>query len=147
MLTLIWLIAVIVGLLALAYGNAAGWLWTGAIVVSLLAAWAAQLLPGWILLLLTGAFVVLAIPLNLPSLRRKLISDAVLSSFRKLLPPMSQTERDAIEAGTVWWDGDLFSGNPDWEKLLAMPQPKLSSDEQRFLDRECNELCAMVQTS
>src|SRR6266571_4133934 len=50
----------------------------------------------------------------------------------------------AIAAGTVWWDGDLFSGNPDWEKLLAMPQPKLSSDEQRFLDRECNELCAMV---
>ena len=57
---------------------------------------------------------------------------------------MSSTERDAIEAGTVWWDGDLFSGKPDWEKLLAMPAPALTAEEQRFLDRECEELCAMV---
>src|SRR5437870_3874404 len=144
MLTLVWLIAVIVGFLALAYVNAAGMLWTGAIAVVLVAAWGARLLPGLILLLLTGAFVVLAIPLNLPSLRRKLISDAVLSSFRKLLPPMSQTEREAIEAGTVWWDGELFSGRPNWAKLLALPRPQLTVDEQHFLDHECEELCAMV---
>ena len=133
MLTLVWLIAVIVGFLALAYVNAAGMLWTGAIAVVLVAAWGARLLPGLILLLLTGAFVVLAIPLNLPSLRRKLISDAVLSSFRKLLPPMSQTEREAIEAGTVWWDGELFSGRPNWAKLLALPRPQLTAEEQHDL--------------
>ena len=57
---------------------------------------------------------------------------------------MSSTERDAIEAGTVWWDGDLFSGKPDWDKLLATPRPVLTADEQRFLDHECEELCAMV---
>ena len=57
---------------------------------------------------------------------------------------MSQTEREAIEAGTVWWDGELFSGRPDWEKLLAIPAPKLTAEEQRFLDGECEELCGMV---
>jgi acyl-CoA dehydrogenase len=57
---------------------------------------------------------------------------------------MSQTEREAIEAGTVWWDGELFSGRPDWAKLLAVPQPKLTAEEQRFLDNECAELCGMV---
>ncbi len=57
---------------------------------------------------------------------------------------MSQTEREAIEAGTVWWDGDLFSGRPDWSKLLAVPAPALTPEEQRFLDNECEELCAMV---
>src|SRR5438552_285759 len=144
MLTVLWLFAVIVGFFALAYINAAGWAWTVAIGAALAAAWAMHAIPLLAMLILAVAAILLAIPLNVPVLRRKLISDAILSVFRKVLPPMSRTERDAIEAGTVWWDGDLFSGNPDWEKLLAMPQPKLSSDEQRFLDRECNELCAMV---
>jgi acyl-CoA dehydrogenase len=57
---------------------------------------------------------------------------------------MSQTEREAIDAGTVWWDGDLFSGRPDWNKLLAVPQPRLTAEEQSFLDNETEQLCAMV---
>ena len=56
---------------------------------------------------------------------------------------MSQTEREAIDAGTVWWDGDLFSGRPDWDKLLAVPAPKLTPEEQAFVDGPCEELCAM----
>ncbi len=88
--------------------------------------------------------VLLAIPLNYPPLRRKLISDGVLAVFRKILPPMSQTEREAIEAGTVWWDGELFSGRPDWKKLLALPPPRLTAEEQPFLDHECEEVCGMV---
>ena len=57
---------------------------------------------------------------------------------------MSQTEKEAIDAGTVWWDADLFSGKPDWEKLLAIPAPKLSAEEQAFLDGPCEELCRMI---
>jgi acyl-CoA dehydrogenase len=60
------------------------------------------------------------------------------------MPPISETERDAIDAGSVWWDGDLFSGNPDWNKLLATPQAKLSDQEQAFMDGPVRQLCAMV---
>jgi acyl-CoA dehydrogenase len=144
MLILIWLAAVVVGVLALSYANAAGWLWTLVLAAALGVAWTTHLLWPLALLVLGAALVVLAIPLNWPPLRRRLISDAILAVFRKILPPMSQTEREAIEAGTVWWDGELFSGRPDWAKLLATPQPKLTAEEQRFLDNECAELCGMV---
>ena len=58
---------------------------------------------------------------------------------------MSQTERDAIEAGTVWWDGELFSGTPELAASCSRtPQPTLTAEEQRFLDDDVEELCAMV---
>src|SRR5215472_4611644 len=77
-------------------------------------------------------------------LRRQLVSRLVLRWYRNQLPAMSQTEREAIDAGTVWWDGDLFSGHPDWNKLLAVPRPALSAEEQSFLDNETEQLCAML---
>ncbi len=76
-------------------------------------------------------------------LRRALISDPLLALYRRILPDMSQTEREAIDAGTVWWDADLFSGRPDWDKLLAVPAPGLTPEEQAFVDGPCEELCAM----
>ncbi len=144
MLTLIWIAVVIVGFFGLAYINATGWLWTGAIAAALAIAWLAHLVPSLLLIVLAVALVVLAIPLNTPPLRRSLISDGVLALFRKILPSMTATEREAIEAGTVGWDGELFSGRPDWKKLLALPRPQLSAEEQSFLDHECEEVCAMV---
>jgi len=144
MLTLIWIVVVFAGFVALSYVAAAGWLWCAAIAVALGIAFAAHLLPAALLLLFSAAFVLLAIPLNAPRLRRALISDGVLAAFRKALPPMTSTEREAIEAGTVGWDAQLFSGRPDWAKWLATLAPKLTAEEQRFLDEECEELCAMV---
>ncbi len=144
MLILAWFIAVLIGAFALAYVNASGILWSAGLAVALAFAWGAQVLPTSLVLLFAVVFVLLALPLNAPALRRKLVSDAVLSAFRKVLPPMSQTEREAIEAGTVWWDGELFSGKPDWMKLLAAPRPMLTPEEQHFLDHETEELCAMV---
>ena len=144
MLTLAWFVAVVVGALALAYVNASGLVWSGALAAALGVAWGAQLLPPWLALLLTGAFVLLAIPLNVPKLRRKLISEGVLAAFAKVLPPMSQTEREAIEAGTVWWDGELFSGKPDWRRLLDAPRPTLTPEERGFLDNEVETLCGMT---
>ena len=61
-----------------------------------------------------------------------------------MLPTMSNTEREALEAGSVWWDGELFSGIPNWEKLLSMPAPVVSSEEKIFLQGPCEELCRML---
>src|SRR5579864_498278 len=144
MLTVIWIVGVVVGFFVLAYLNAAGWLWTAAIAAALAIAWGAQLLPLLLLIVFALALVTLAIPLNYLPLRRRLISDGVLAVFRKILPPMTSTEREAIEAGTVSWDGDLFSGRPDWKKLLALAPPRLTAEEQSFIDHECEEVCAMV---
>src|ERR1700753_2786577 len=64
--------------------------------------------------------------LNVKPLRRMLISRAFLGSYRRLLPSMSQTEKEALDAGTVWWDGELFTGAPRWEKLRSAKPPQLS---------------------
>ena len=61
-----------------------------------------------------------------------------------MLPSMSDTEREALEAGTVWWDGELFTGRPDWNKLLSAQAPRLTADEQAFIDGPCEELCRMI---
>ncbi|SER11686.1 acyl-CoA dehydrogenase [Nitrosomonas sp. Nm51] len=82
--------------------------------------------------------------LFVPWLRRLIISNQFLKIFRKMLPPISQTEQEALDAGTVWWDGDLFSGKPDWNKLLAYPKPQLSDEEQAFLDGPVEQLCDML---
>src|SRR4030095_13425811 len=110
MVTTFWIIAVLIGFLALAYVNASGRTWSASIASALLVSWFLHALPLALNVLLTAAFIVLTLPLALPTLRRKLVSDGVLTSYRRLMPPMSQTEREAIEAGTVWWDGDVFSG-------------------------------------
>jgi acyl-CoA dehydrogenase len=87
---------------------------------------------------------VVVVLLGVTAVRRRLISNPLLAWYRRILPAMSQTEQEAIDAGTVWWDGELFSGRPDWKKLLAYPAPRLSGEEQAFLDGECEELCAMI---
>ena len=94
------------------------------------------------LLLLVG--VVLVALLAVRPLRRAIVSAPLLSVYRKILPQMSDTEREALEAGTVWWEGELFRGNPDWKKLHAYPQPKLTAIEQSFLDNEVDEACRLV---
>src|SRR5574340_585978 len=81
---------------------------------------------------------------GIPVVRRTLVSGTVLKIFRKILPQISATEQEAIDAGTVWWDGELFSGRPDWDKLLAFPKCGLSTAEQAFLDNEVEQLCAML---
>ena len=89
------------------------------------------------------AFIVVAAVLNLSFLRRLAFTDHVLAIYRRILPDMSSTEKEAIDAGTVWWDADLFSGKPNWDKMLAIPAPRLSAEEQAFLDGPVEELCAM----
>lgn len=78
------------------------------------------------------------------ALRRNWLTRPIFTRARRVLPKMSDTEREAIEAGDVWWDAELFTGNPDWSKLLATPPAALSSGEQAFLDGPVEELCAML---
>jgi len=79
-----------------------------------------------------------------PGFRARAITRPVLKWYRKVLPPISPTERDAIAAGTVWWDAELFSGKPDWKKLRNYPAPKLTEEEQAFLDGPVEKLCAVL---
>jgi acyl-CoA dehydrogenase len=82
--------------------------------------------------------------LNVRPMRKALITRPFMKAYLKLLPSMSQTEKEALEAGTVWWDGELFTGAPNWAKLLSAKPPRLSAEEQAFIDGPCEELCAML---
>ena len=78
------------------------------------------------------------------SFRRDWLTKPIFRLAQRALPRLSDTEREAIEAGDVWWDADLFTGNPDWEKLLAFSPARLSDEEKQFLDGPVEELCRMV---
>lgn len=94
-------------------------------------------------LLLLAAFGVMVLP-NLIEVRREMLTKPLLAIYRTMLPSMSDTEREALEAGNVWWDGELFSGMPNWDRLMSYPAPKLSDEEQAFLDGPCEQLCRML---
>lgn len=128
----------------LAYLRAPLWVWTTSTTVLLLGMtkWCA-LSTSWHLLLWI-LFILVAVPLNLPFLRQKLFTNHLFNLYRKMMPTMSSTEKEALEAGTVWWDGELFSGKPDWSKLLSNPQPQLSNKEKAFVDGPAEELCSML---
>jgi len=137
-------VATVAVLVLLAYFQAPILLWTVATGL-MLATWASALqFSAQTNAVLFFLFILIAPVLAVPVLRRILVSDHVLAIFRRILPDMTQTEKDAIDAGTVWWDADLFSGKPDWNKMLAIPVPGLSAEEKAFLDGPCEEICAMT---
>ena len=88
--------------------------------------------------------VVIIVIFAVKDIRLNLVSRPTFNMFKKVLPPLSQTEREAMEAGDVWWDGELFSGNPDWQVLHSYPKPELSKKERAFLDNEVATLLAML---
>jgi len=90
------------------------------------------------------AFVLIALLLNVSVIRRKLFSKMVFKWMKSVLPEISQTEQEALDAGNTWWDAELFSGKPNWDKLLDLPAASLSAEEQSFLDGPVKELCAML---
>ena len=82
--------------------------------------------------------------LVVPAIRRSLLTPFIMRAMARALPKMGETERIALEAGTVWWDGDLFSGKPDWRKLLEFQRKPLSDRERVFLDGPVEELCGLL---
>ncbi|WP_406663485.1 acyl-CoA dehydrogenase FadE [Gallaecimonas sp. GXIMD1310] len=140
MLTLFWTLVIIGGAGALAYHRASLMTFTVATFATLLVGSLSGGISLWLWLL---ALLVL-VPLNVTSIRQNYISGPFLKLYRKIMPEMSSTEQEAIEAGTTWWDGELFRGNPNWDKLHSYPKPQLSAEEQAFIDGPVEELCAMV---
>jgi len=101
------------------------------------------LIPGWFRWSFGIATMILA-GFAVKPLRRLLISNRLFGVYRKVMPKLSSTEREALEAGTVWWDAELFSGMPRWRRLLRQPAPHLSEREQEFIDGPVEELCLML---
>lgn len=101
-------------------------------------------LSGFFGVALALAFIAIAVIFNVRSLRHRLVSLPLLKYVRAVLPPMSDTERAAIDAGTVWWEADLFRGSPDWDKLKSYPEATLTTEEQAFVDGPVDQLCAMM---
>ncbi|WDE10060.1 acyl-CoA dehydrogenase FadE [Thalassomonas haliotis] len=93
---------------------------------------------GWVV------FALVALPLNVTNFRKQYITSPLLALYKGIMPEMSRTEQEAINAGTTWFDADLFRGAPDWQKLHNFPQPRLSAEEQAFLDGPVEEVCAMI---
>ncbi len=124
----------------LAYHRAGLTLFTAALAgLMVLGSWFGPVsLVGWIL------FALVAIPLNVASIRQQHITKPLLKLYRKIMPEMSSTEKEAIDAGTTWWEGDLFRGNPDWHKMHNFPKPRLSAEEQAFLDGPVETVLQMV---
>ncbi|HZP66282.1 MAG TPA: acyl-CoA dehydrogenase [Rudaea sp.] len=88
--------------------------------------------------------VVLALVFGVPLLRRLIVSRLAMKAMAPVLPRLGDTERIALEAGTVWWDAELFSGRPEWQKLLDFKPQPLTADEQAFMDGPVQELCARL---
>lgn len=143
MSSVLWVALFIVGGLVLAYQRVSLRVATAIYGIALLAyTWGGD--GSFIWLIVLWAVLAGLVLLNLDSLRIRFISRPFLRTYRRMLPSMSQTEKDALEAGTVWWDGELFTGGPNWDKLMSATAPRLSAEEQAFIDGPCEELCRQI---
>lgn len=143
---MIWLIACLTFLFAawlLAYFGAS-LLWATLVFAALLGGLSYR--QGWsgAMPYLWAGFALIFVSLDLPFIRSRIISRPVFNAMRRALPAISQTEREALEAGNTWWDAQLFSGKPDWKVLVDLPPARLTPEEQAFLDGPVETLCAML---
>ncbi|MES1928673.1 acyl-CoA dehydrogenase [Salinisphaera dokdonensis CL-ES53] len=136
---------VIIGLYwTLLYRGVSLAIFTGVTAAVALALWAIGIL-GPVGFVVTA--IVLGVPLaifNIVPLRRALLTKRLYGVFRKILPEMGATEKEALEAGDVWWEAEMFRGRPDWNQLLDFKLTQLTDQEQAFLDNETEQLCAMI---
>ena len=138
-----WLVLFVGAICILAYRRAGLAATTGVLLVLLAVYWALGAAPNGWKAAVSVPFALLFL-FNIRPLRIRLLTRPFMKKYLKLLPAMSSTEREALDAGTVWWDGELFTGGPNWQKLMSAKAPMLTSAEQAFLDGPCEELCAML---
>jgi acyl-CoA dehydrogenase len=140
---LLGLIAITLGLIALYRGRT--FASATLVLLGVLGIWAvAGARPFWLFISVLSLGAAALIITGLPPLRRTLITRPIFSAMSRILPRISETERQALEAGTVWWDGELFSGRPDWRRLAAFVVQPLSKEEQAFLDGPVDDLCRLI---
>ena len=144
MSVLVWIVALVALLAALARVELSFKQWLLPVGTGLLLLTFSGITPVVFSVLAWAVFVVVASVFGIPVLRKRWLSKPALAYVKSILPPMSETERTAIEAGTVWWEAELFSGNPDFKNLLANPRPQLSPREQAFIDGPVEQLCRMI---
>ncbi len=130
--------------LILAYYGISGKGWALFLTAIMLGLTVSSALHPVLLILMWIPVIALDMLALVPPLRKKLLTTPIMHAVKRVLPPLSQTEREALEAGTVCWDGELFSGVPQWKRLMDLPAPKLTPEEQAFLDGPVEQLCEML---
>ncbi len=129
---------------ALAYMGRGYFAWVSFIALGIFAWWMTGVNSPMAFNITLGVYLFFAILFGVPAIRRFVVSAPAMKMVASMLPAIGDTEKIALEAGTVWWDGDLFSGNPNWQKLIDFEVPELSLEEQKFMDGPVEELCAMI---
>ncbi len=150
MITLIFILVCLAAVIALAIQRPPLWAW--AVLVAAITLLAQTGLPWGELSAPLGSFwaVVAWLPavvlglLSYKSIRQRVVTRPAFKIVKRILPPVSDTEKEALEAGTIGFDAEFFSGQPDWSKLRAVSAPTLSDEEREFLDQTTDELCAMI---
>ena len=150
MAELVLLIVCVAGVFVLAMRRAPLWAWAVSLAAALFV-WQSGMLHGDPGDIETGFFgmvgwlVVAALAaLSVPGIRRGLLVKPLFKTIQGILPKVSATEQAALDAGTIGFDAELFSGQPDWDKLRSVPPITLTTEEKAFLDGPTNELCRMV---
>lgn len=144
MLSLLWILIILGGLVLLAYHKTNTYYSSVALVGGLFITLLFSPLPGLLLLLLTLFVACILMLMHFPMQRQQFLTEPLLNSLVPRLPKMSETEMIALEAGTVGFDGELFSGQPNWSKWFKRPAPALTKEEQEFLDGPVETLCSML---
>lgn len=144
MISFLWMLAWFIGLMTLAYNQANRQTITITLLVGYIITFSFADISWLSHLILLTLFALILLPINFPIQRQQYLILPLLEWFKNHIPKISNTERDALEAGTVWWDQELFSGKPDWQKLFNLPVPRLTEEEQAFLDGPVHELCGMI---
>jgi len=119
--------------------------WTVALCATFLLLGIGTTVPLFTLILVGLLLAMVLIPLNTVALRQQFLSAPFLAKYKSMLPSLSETEVAAMEAGTVGWEGELFSGKPDWDVLLQRPWLQLSTEEQAFVDGPVEQLCDLLR--
>ncbi|MBE0442280.1 MAG: acyl-CoA dehydrogenase [Psychrobacter sp.] len=112
-------------------------------VIAIIIVIATALLSPWSLIL-GIPIALLCLVLLITPLRQSLVTKPVYKALGGAMPSMSDTEREALDSGTSWWEKELFMGAPNWDTFAAYPYPELSAEEQSFMDNEVEVLCTML---